>query len=600
MNLKEQIIKANKAYRIGTPIMSDAEYDILLSKLEDEMDVIEYLSFKESLMEESGSYKHKYIVGSLNKVRYGENELDKWINKHNVKEIVVSEKLDGCSFVAEYIMGMFVKGASRGDGKTGTDWTEKLKHILPQRISTINSVTIRGELVLCGDSHTILGYKNQRNGVVGIMNEDKIVPSKLKHVTALVYDMPSTNLNAEQIFNVLDKDFTTPKWVKLSVDTSIEEGLKNQLEYFKSISSYIMDGLVISTSDYVNENVYHPEKKIAFKVNSEGVKGQVTGIEWNVSKGGLLKPVVEINPIDIDGTTVKRVTGFNAKYIVDNGIGTGVNVMVIRSGEVIPKIINVLNGYPSTMKRHDIPTVCPSCNSKLDWKGVDLTCTNKQCGTTKVKSLASFLIKCGVEGVTDTSLENWGIKGYRTLLAFKGTDGKAQANFMKELETKVFSKPKEELFACMTFDGAGETNITKIINFYGGISKTTRTLYMGTSPSEFPEGIGYKTIVKIEEDWKSNLLNLKNIIMDSRYNPVTVTTVNGTKLSGLSFCITGTLSKPRKHFENLVINNGGTLGSVSKKLSYLIIGTDSGSKEDKAKSLGVTILTEEKFMEMIK
>lgn len=252
------------------------------------------------------------------------------------------------------------------------------------------------------------------------------------------------------------------------------------------------------------------------------------------------------------------------------------------------------------MKSLDMPFTCPSCNTTLIWKGVDLFCANNDCGTKKVKALASFLIKAGVEGVTETSLVNWGITGFRSMLAFKGTNGKAQASFMNELTKKVFSKPKEELFSYFSFDGAGETNITKIVEFYKGIENATRTLYMGVQPSEFPEGIGNKTIIKIMEDWHSNLYLLNFILKDSRYNPVVkVVTAGSNKLAGSSFCITGTLSKPRKHFENLVTDNGGTLSSVSKKLTYLIVGTDAGSKEDKAKSLGVTILTEDAFIGMI-
>jgi DNA ligase (NAD+) len=248
-----------------------------------------------------------------------------------------------------------------------------------------------------------------------------------------------------------------------------------------------------------------------------------------------------------------------------------------------------------------LPTNCPSCNSVLVWKGVDLACVNSDCGTTKVKSLASFLIKCGVEGVTETSLVNWGITGYRSMLAFKGT-GKAQDSFVAELSKKVFSKPKEELFACMTYDGAGSTNIMKLINFYGmgDLEAATRYIYINNEVHDYPEGIGAKVITKIESSWKTNLYLLNFLLKDSRYNPVVkVVTAGSNKLAGKSFCITGTLSKPRKHFENLVTDNGGTLSSVSKKLSFLILGTDAGSKEDKAKSLGVTILTEDAFMGMI-
>lgn len=343
MSFKEQAIKANEAYRKGTPIMTDAEYDVLLGEVEDSMGVIEWLAFKKTLLEDAGTYTHQFTIGSLNKVRYGEGELDKWLTKHKVNNLVVSEKLDGCSFTATYIMGKLMSGASRGNGKTGTDWTEKLRHILPDTITFINSITIRGELVITNDKHIAMGYKNARNGVVGIMNEDKVVPSKLKNVTALVYDALDQNLNAFDTFKLVDEYFITPNWITMVVDDKIEERLKDLFEQWKSVGRYMMDGLVISTADYVNEDVYHPERKIAFKVNSDGIKTLVKGIEWNISKGGLLKPVVLIEAIEIDGTTVQRATGYNAKYILDNGIRKGTIVYVQKSGDVIPKIIKVVN-----------------------------------------------------------------------------------------------------------------------------------------------------------------------------------------------------------------------------------------------------------------
>lgn len=340
-DLKDQVIKANAAYRAGTPIIADEEYDILLGNLEDEMGIIEFECFKETLMEDAGSFQHDYVIGSLNKVKYGEGELAKWIVKHNVKQIVLSEKLDGCSFVACYKAGKFVSGASRGDGTSGTDWTAKMKYILPQTLDKVEDLVIRGELVLLHGVPELLGMKNARNGVVGIMNEDKIVPYKLTKVTALVYDILNLNLNAVATFQEIGNNFQSPNHQIMDVTSDLEERLKTCLITWKKTSNYLMDGIVLSPVDYVNENVYHPERKIAFKVNSEGVWTTVVGIEWNISKGGKMVPVVLLEPKDIDGVTVKRATGNNAKYILDNKIQVGVEVAVIKSGEIIPKIVNI-------------------------------------------------------------------------------------------------------------------------------------------------------------------------------------------------------------------------------------------------------------------
>jgi len=258
-----------------------------------------------------------------------------------------------------------------------------------------------------------------------------------------------------------------------------------------------------------------------------------------------------------------------------------------------------------------LPTVCPSCGGVLEWKGVDLACSNKDCGDALIKALASFLIKAGVEGVTETSLSNWGITNFGKLIRWTSDGSKSHANFVKELRTKIFSKTQEELFSCFTFDGAGSTNINKILDFYStnysingesDLYSTTKVLYVVKTYEDFPEGIGQKVIDKIEFDWKRNLEYLRLFIADARWNPVVKAkpVVNtDSKIAGKSFCITGTLSKKRAEFEKMVTDNGGTLSSVSKKLNFLLAGAEAGSKLDKAQELGITILTEDEFMAML-
>ena len=604
MNLKEQIIKANESYRVGNPVMSDAEYDVLLDKLEDSMGFIEFEVFKQTLTESKGTIKLDYVLGSLSKLKYEESDnFYKWVKKHNLTKLFISLKVDGCSFMASYREGKLVMCSSRGDGDSGTDWTDKAKYILPTVISYKTDLDIRGEFTLTDNSHQLLGYKNRRNGTVGIMNKDQIIGTEICHVKAIAYEVLSGSMEIEEQFSFLNEfGFTTPPTHVFSTATDTHNTLKSFYEDMKAFVNYDIDGLVVSSPTYKRENVFLPEAKIAFKINSEGVKTTVKGIEWNISKGGLLKPVVLVEPTEIDGTTIQRATGNNYNYLIENGIGTGAEVLILKSGEVIPKIIKVTK--KSTLVSVDMPTYCPSCNNTLVVKGVDLACGNKDCGTVKVKSLASFLIKSGVEGVTETSLTNWGITGYRSMLSFKGSDGKAQASFISELSKKVFSKPKEELFANMTFDGAGSTNINKIINHFGNgdLESATREIFINKTITDFPEGIGQKVMDKIASDWKTNLYLLNFIMKDTRYKPVHKVVQNYTTsctLSNKSFCITGTLSKGRKEFETMITDNGGTLSSISKKLNYLLVGADAGGKLDKAKSLGVTILTEDEFLKMI-
>jgi DNA ligase (NAD+) len=338
--LKIKIKEANSSYRNGNPIMSDEDFDYLLEELESEMNAEDFLEFRKSLTEESGDVKHTYIIGSLNKIRYGMNELSKWLDKVDLNIIFWSYKLDGMSFVAKYEEGYLIQLTSRGDGITGQNLTNKAKYInIPNTLSHNFSGEVRGELTLDGDSHIELGFKNRRNGVVGVMGRDNIIPETLKHVQAYAYQIITSDNTIEQQFNQLeDLGFTVPYCGVIDVD-NCEEELKSILS---CETPYDKDGLVISSPYYKNENVFLPENQVAFKVNSEGVETTITGITWEISKNYLLKPVAQIIPVDIDGATITNVTCYNYKYVKDNNLQIGTKVKIIRAGQVIPRIIEVI------------------------------------------------------------------------------------------------------------------------------------------------------------------------------------------------------------------------------------------------------------------
>lgn len=183
------------------------------------------------------------------------------------------------------------------------------------------------------------------------------------------------------------------------------------------------------------------------------------------------------------------------------------------------------------------------------------------------------------------------------MLAFQpNKNSKSEWNFGLELERNVFNKTKEDMFACMYFDGAGETNINKLISFFDGTLETASyTLFVNKNITKLPEGIGEKVVAKIEKDWKKNVTILKNIINDKRWNPFTKPVASG-NLNGKTFLITGTLSKPRNVIESEIKANGGTISSsVNKTLDYLVCGDSAGSKLDKANKLGVKVINEDEL-----
>ena len=347
--MKAKAINANIAYRNGNAIISDEEYDTLLEDIEDELNPVEFLVFKQSLtdLKESKTVANSYVLGSLTKIKYEESEkIYKWIKDQKIKELLCSDKIDGCSFYAEYRGGKLTLLTSRGDGDDGTDWTPKAQYInIPQTIEYKLPLDIRGEVTLLGDSYEKLGFTNKRNGTAGIMNSKDIEPHRLKYIHAIAYEVLSGRYNIiDQFEQLAAYGFYIPNCVTFSADTKdLHELIKEYYVGRKAEAPYGMDGIVISDANYIPEDVFYPKGKVAFKINSTGVPTIVTGIEWNVSKGGLLKPVVLLEPLIIDGTTVQRATGFNAKYIQDNKIQKGRKVLIIKSGEIIPKIIGFID-----------------------------------------------------------------------------------------------------------------------------------------------------------------------------------------------------------------------------------------------------------------
>lgn len=612
---KQEIIEANAAYRNGNPILSDEEYDFLLTNQSETMSEMDFDIFLKSLAETKGSFSFgDYVIGSLKKVKYEDHNLSEQLVKMgNPQYLFCSAKIDGCSFVAHYEYGKFVSCSSKGDGSDGTDWTDKARHILPATITTGNAVDdIRGEFTLTGDSHVQLGFKNRRNGTVGLMNSNEVDPAKLVHVKAFAYQVLNCQYSITTQFEQLFvKGFHSASFVVGPVGAigahAVEEELKKLYLNWQQSLSYDIDGIVISSTEWTNENdKFFPENKVAFKVNSEGVSAKVIDIVWELSKGRLYIPVYHIEPTEIDGVTVSKVTANNARFIQDLGTGIGSVVKVIRSGCVIPKVIGVVSKAV-----YDLPTICPECGSTFTWNkvldtetgsltdGAHLQCPNVNCGETR--RVEAFIKALDIENVSYKRLVEWGVTSFDKLLTFKADDSKLQVMFYEDLYFKMFNRSIKDLMRSMTCDGFGTSLFDKLYAHCGNSIFEMSERFRGAI-NNYPESIGARTVEKAASDWFRNEFIVMLIISDSRYKePVEATPITVTgKLSG-TFLITGTLSKGRKHFESLITANGGTISSsVSKNLNYLLVGEDAGSKLDKARKLNeVTIINEDQFNAMI-
>ena len=359
-DIKKKIVEANKAYREGQSFLTDQDYDDLLESLKTEMSEEEYEEFVSTLNEGSieknvdGKVKHPYIMGSLDKIKYEEPEVVlKWI-KDNIKNMLsVSAKVDGISSRAEYKNGNLVSLTTRGDGYFGQDITSKAKYVkgLPESIvfGGLENFTgsIRGELVIMREDFESIKdkYANPRNACAGIMNRKDSMENDLRLVSFVPYTILGHDYTKSEQFSFLEDSGFNVAWNVLIDKSGIDDTIVDWLfDTAQDELPYDTDGLVICDSEWRNEDKYRPDGCKAFKINQNSAITKVIGFDWGTpSASGKMTPVAMLEPVEIAGVIVKRVTCNNITWMEKLGVEIGKTVRVLRSGEVIPKIVEVLD-----------------------------------------------------------------------------------------------------------------------------------------------------------------------------------------------------------------------------------------------------------------
>ena len=361
--LVKKIKAANEAYRAGNPVMSDQEYDDLLEAVKALMDADEYEAFVATLNEGGieknvdGKVKHPVIMGSLEKVKAEEPEVvKKWI-KENVKTALsVSAKVDGISSRAQYANGRLVSLTTRGDGYFGLDITSKAKYIkgLPKELEWNFNGSIRGELVIMREDFEGIKdkYANPRNACAGIMNrkdgDRKFNETEARLVSFVPYTILGDKYKKNEQFLLLEKFgfnvahnvLVNPKGQDWRGDDIVDWLFKTAQEELP----YETDGLVICDSEWRNEDKYRPDGCKAFKINQGIGTTTLIGIDWGTpSANGKFTPVGLLEPIQLCGTTVKRVTLNNISYMEKMGIEIGKKLRIRKSGDIIPQVLEVLD-----------------------------------------------------------------------------------------------------------------------------------------------------------------------------------------------------------------------------------------------------------------
>jgi DNA ligase (NAD+) len=613
---KNKIIKANELYRVGSPIMTDLEYDTLLEQYRDLVPVEEYNTFICTLHEKTGKIKLPYILGSLNKLKCQEPDtIIKFISKYAHDKLHVSAKIDGISACIVYKDGKLVHAATRGNGEFGESLDDKITFVkgiileLPEKLN----VTIRGELVILKSDFENMDGSNPRNVCAGIMNRK--VTSKewnqndLNKITFIPYTILGDEYTKEEQFKLLKSFGFQTAW-NIIIDDSAYKILQKDkygfadllFKYATQELPYEIDGIVISNPSYKNENKYYPDAQVAVKTNTMSAETTLIDINWEgPSKNGIMFPVAVLEPISLGGAIISKATLNNLDYISNLNLKYGCKVKISKRGDIIPAVDSVIS-IPEYAKDIQLPNNCSCCGAELIRDGVHLRCMNKECRTQKIYQIEHFIKKMGVANASYKTLDNFGIDSYEKLLSFKANPKKlSEKKFIDELKNKIFNKSSIEIFTSLDIKDVGETLQQKIIDFYGwdNIKNPNFNFNCG-----LPTGIGEITLNKFKEAYIQNLYITNLFINDIRYSWTENLnkSIKTTNIKG-SICFTGALSISRNDATKFAIDAGFEVkNSVTKGLTYLVTSdpNSGSSKNEKAKKYGTSVIDEKTFMNLIK
>ena len=362
--IKQKVIEANKAYRAGAPIIDDQSYDDLLESLRASMSEDEYEAFVSTLNEGSieknidGKVKHPFILGSMTKIKAEEpEEVKQWIGANIKSAMSISAKVDGISFRCEYKNGKLVLAATRGDGYYGVDSTSKVRHVKGIPLELPNGCTgnIRGELVCFKEDFEQVKnkYANPRNFVAGVINrkdgDKKFNASELGLITFVPYTILGHDYTKVEQFKMLKEmgfrvaDNIVVDKSKINLSTINDVLFKITSTYVEELP-YEVDGIILCDVDWNNEDEYRPKCAVAYKQNLGVGVTTLIGIDWGTpSANGKFTPVGLLEPIQLCGTTVKRVTLNNISYIEKLGIEVGKKLRIRKSGDIIPQALEVVD-----------------------------------------------------------------------------------------------------------------------------------------------------------------------------------------------------------------------------------------------------------------
>lgn len=658
-HIKEEIFKLvallNKYsydyYVEDNPQISDTEYDTLYKQLEKlEQEYPEFIldnsptqRVGDRVLDEFEKVIHKVPMLSLSNtfsiedLRDFDSRISKLSSDDSI-EYICELKIDGLAISINYENGKLVSAATRGDGMVGENVTENIKTIfsIPKTLKTKKSFEVRGEVYLPKKSFELLNkereennevlFANPRNAAAGSLRQlDSKITAK-RRLSAFIYSVVGDeNINSQKMALTVAADLGLPVNPNFKLCKTIDEVVDYIMywEEHKQDLPYEIDGIVIKVNSYslqeeIGSTQKSPRWATAYKFPEEELATKLLDIELSVGRTGIITPVAVLNPINISGSTVSKASLHNKDIIDELDIHIGDMVVVKKAGEIIPKVVRVVEELRlANSEKYIMPNICPSCKSKTFTKeGNPFTrCLNSDCPEQNIRKIIHFASReaLNIEGLGDKVVATLYEKGIikhtidlfsldrNKLVELERMGDKSVDNLLNAIENSKQSSLDKVIFAL------GILNVGKkagkiLAEYYKNLTNFSKATV--DELLELPD-IGLITAESIV-DYLSNDNNLRfiNELIEIGMNPQYEIQNKNTDniFSGKTIVLTGKLVELTRNEAKEYLERFGAkvTGSVTSKTDYVIAGEKAGSKLAKAEQLGIQVLSEDEFIDIMK
>ena len=635
-------------YVLDDPTLPDFEYDRLLRELEDlEKTYPEYVlpdsptkRVGGQAVNTFGEVTHAVPLMSLQDV-FSMEELEDFLNR--TQEALpnaaysVEPKIDGLSVALEYEDGRFVRGATRGDGVVGEDVTENLKTIrsIPMTLENAPArLIVRGEVYMPKKTFRTLNaaleengektFANPRNAAAGSLRQkDPKVTAKRK-LDILVFNVQlaegvTFTSHCETLEYLKSLRFKVIPYKKLSDPKKIEEEILRINEERENLPCDIDGGVVklddLAQRELLGATAKFPRWAVAYKYPPEVKSTVIEDIVIQVGRTGVLTPKAVVAPVRLAGTTVTNATLHNQDFISRLDVRIGDTVRIRKAGEIIPEILGVdLSKRPENTKPYFLPDRCPVCGAEVvrDEDGAFLRCTGAECPAQLSRNIAHFVSRDAMDidglgsAIVESLISQKLIKSpadiyYLTLEEISGL-WKSGTTAAKKLLAAIEASKQQDLSRLIYALGIRQVGVKTGKSLAAAFGSMDALMEASLEALTAVPDIGEITAQSIYEWFRQDQSrHLIRRLREAGLNFESKRVITDTRLAGKTVVLTGTLSRFTREeaTEKIELLGGKASGSVSRKTSFVVAGENAGSKERKARELGIPVLTEDEFWEMI-